>query len=176
MPTQRRGPDGLRPILQTLAETLLVTVVIGLVYWLLPIQDRVNAGWVLRLVGGLLLTGGVLAWQVRSISKSTRPILRAVRGIVVSIGIFVIAFATTYLSISHGQSSSFNSELSKLDALYFTVTVVATVGFGDIVPRSNLARSVTTVQMLLDLVFIATAGRLLITTATHSRDGRDRSE
>lgn len=159
--------------MRTLAETLLVTVGIFLVYWLLPIQDRVSVGWVLRLVGGLLLTCAVIAWQLWSISRSTRPILRAIRGIIVSLAIFILAFASTYLGISHQQPSSFNDPLSKVDALYFTVTVVATVGFGDIVPRSNLTRSLTTVQMLLDLVFIATAGRLLITTATHSRAARD---
>jgi voltage-gated potassium channel len=173
---RRRSPDGFGVVLRTLAETVLVAVGIGLVYWLMPIQDRVSAGWVLRLVGGLLLAGGVVAWQVRSISRSTRPILRAVRGLIVSLAIFVVAFASTYISISHQQPSSFSDPLSKLDALYFTVTVVATVGFGDIVPRSELARSITTVQMLLDLVFLATAGRLLISTATHSRARQERRD
>jgi voltage-gated potassium channel len=173
---QRRGPKDLRPVLGTLAETVAVTIGIFLVYWLLPIQDRFSAGWVIRLVGGLLLTCGVVGWQVWSISRSTRPILRAVRGIIVSLAIFVLAFASTYLGISHQQPSSFNDPLSKVDALYFTVTVVATVGFGDIVPRSNLTRSLTTIQMLLDLVFIATAGRLLVTTATRSRAARGQTD
>ena len=155
--------------MRTLVETLLVAVGMCLVYWLLPIQDRVSASWAIRLVGGLLLIGGVLAWQVWSISRSTRPILRAVRGITVSFAIFVLVFASTYLGMSHQEPTSFNDVLSKLDALYFTVTVIATVGFGDIVPRSDLARSITTVQMVLDLVFIATAGRFLITTATRRR-------
>lgn len=47
---QRPGRKDLGPVLQTLAETLLVTVGIFLVYWLPPIQDRVSVGWVLRLV------------------------------------------------------------------------------------------------------------------------------
>ena len=158
--------------MRTLVETLLVAVGMCLVYWLLPIQDRVSASWGIRLVGGLLLIGGVLAWQVWSISRSTRPILRAVRGITVSFAIFVLVFASTYLSMSDQEPTSFNDVLSKLDALYFTVTVIATVGFGDIVPRSDLARSITTVQMVLDLVFIATAGRFLITTATRRRAER----
>ena len=164
--------DGVGPALRTLVETLLVAVGMCLVYWLLPIQDRVSASWGIRLVGGLLLIGGVLAWQVWSISRSTRPILRAVRGITVSFAIFVLVFASTYLGMSHQEPTSFNDVLSKLDALYFTVTVIATVGFGDIVPRSDLARSITTVQMVLDLVFIATAGRFLITTATRRRAER----
>lgn len=173
---KRRSSHGFGVALTTLAETLLVTVGIGLVYWLLPVQDGINADWVIRLVAGLLITAGVVVWQAWSISRSTRPILRAVRGIIVSLAIFVVAFASTYLGISHQQPSSFSDPLTKLDALYFTVTVVATVGFGDIVPRSEIARSITTVQMLLDLVFLATAGRLLISTATHRRARRDRTD
>ncbi|MHB1594307.1 MAG: potassium channel family protein [Streptosporangiaceae bacterium] len=40
------------------------------------------------------------------------------------------------------------------DSLYFTVTVFATVGFGDIVPKTETARLVVTGQMLTDLVII----------------------
>lgn len=156
-------------VLQTIAETGLVMGGLLLVYWLLPIQDHVSAGWILRLVGGLLLTGLVVAWQVRAISGSKRPIFRAIRGVVTSLAIFVLAFAVTYLSVAHQSASSFSQPLDKIDSVYFTVTVVATVGFGDITPQTDVARILTTVQMLLDLVFIATAGRLLLTTATRSK-------
>jgi hypothetical protein len=37
--------------------------------------------------------------------------------------------------------------LSRTDALYYTITVFSTVGFGDITPRADLARIVTMVQM-----------------------------
>jgi hypothetical protein len=41
--------------------------------------------------------------------------------------------------------------LTRTDALYFTVTVFSTVGFGDITAASQSARLVVTAQMLLDL-------------------------
>jgi voltage-gated potassium channel len=37
--------------------------------------------------------------------------------------------------------------LSRTDALYYTITVFSTVGFGDVTPRADLARIVTMVQM-----------------------------
>lgn len=41
-----------------------------------------------------------------------------------------------------------------MDKLCFTVTVFATVGFGEIVATSQTVRGMVTVQMILDLVVI----------------------
>ena len=54
--------------------------------------------------------------------------------------------------MSHTSSSDFNVHaLTRTDALNFTVTVFATVGFGDLAPASRMARLVVTTQILLDL-------------------------
>ena len=57
-----------------------------------------------------------------------------------------------------------------MTALYFTVTIFSTVGFGDITPKTDLARLVTTVQMLADLAVIAVVVRLILGTASRSAD------
>lgn len=48
------------------------------------------------------------------------------------------------------------------DALYFTMTVFSTVGFGDITPVSEPARLLITGQMAVDLVLIGVAARVLV--------------
>jgi voltage-gated potassium channel len=65
---------------------------------------------------------------------------------------------------------AFTEPLGKTTALYFTVTVFATVGFGDIVPKSEAARIVTTVQMLADLVVVGLVVRVLLGAARASRE------
>jgi hypothetical protein len=156
-------------------QAILVVSGLLFVYWLLPLQQRFDGQWLLRLAGGLVITGIVLAWQVRSISRSHYPLVRAVRALVAGLFVFVLAFAITYVSVSQQHAGSFSEPLSKVSGLYFAVTVMATVGFGDIVPRTDLARAIATVQMLLDLIFVATAGRLLITTATREARSRGRN-
>jgi hypothetical protein len=42
------------------------------------------------------------------------------------------------------------------------MTVLATVGFGDIVPVSDPARVVTTLQMVCGLAFLGVVGRLFL--------------
>ena len=56
--------------------------------------------------------------------------------------------------MERASAASFTEPLTRTDALYFTVTVFSTVGFGDISPKSEAARVVLIVQMLADLVLL----------------------
>ena len=60
------------------------------------------------------------------------------------------------------SAGNFTQPLTHTDALYFTITVFATVGFGDITPRSELARIITTTQMLFGLVVFGLIVRTLL--------------
>jgi hypothetical protein len=62
-----------------------------------------------------------------------------------------------------------------MGALYFTVTVFSTVGFGDITAKTDGARALVSVQMILDLILIASVARLLVTAARTSLGSRDHS-
>lgn len=77
-----------------------------------------------------------------------------------------------YFEMQHSNSGSFNTSLSRTDALYFCVTVFTTVGFGDFVAVSETARVVVTVQMLLDLVIIGVFVRTVVTVAQRARQER----
>jgi hypothetical protein len=44
---------------------------------------------------------------------------------------------------------------TRVDSLYFTLSTLATVGFGDISADGQLARTIVTVQIVFNLVFVA---------------------
>ena len=50
--------------------------------------------------------------------------------------LFLLLFASTYFLMERASAASFTQPLTRTDALYFTVTVFSTVGFGDISPKS----------------------------------------
>jgi hypothetical protein len=59
--------------------------------------------------------------------------------------------------------------LTRFDAVYFTVTVLATVGFGDIAAVTQTARILVTIQMLADLVLIGFVAKVLLGAAQQRR-------
>lgn len=59
--------------------------------------------------------------------------------------------------------------LTRTDALYFAITVFATVGFGDIAATSQTARIIVTVQMILDLIVIGLVVRGFLGAVQHER-------
>jgi voltage-gated potassium channel len=57
-----------------------------------------------------------------------------------SIPFFLLMTAGTYYEMARHSSSSFAGPLNRSDALYFTVAVFPTVGFGDVTATSQTAR------------------------------------
>jgi voltage-gated potassium channel len=84
----------------------------------------------------------------------------------------LLVFAVAYLRMADAQVGTFSEPLSQTDALYFTVTVFATVGFGDITPRTDPARVVTMVQMLGDLLVVGLVLHLIVGAVRVGRQRR----
>ena len=78
---------------------------------------------------------------------------------------FVVVFAWTYLTMARSTPGSFTEPLDRVGALYFTVTVFATVGFGDITARTQAARVTVTAQMACDVIVVAAVVRLILEAA-----------
>lgn len=138
----------------SLLRSLLVSVIIVVSYFLLPLR-RVDGAAAVYLGAGLVPVTLVLGWQIREITRSPYPRIRAIGTLATSVPLFLVVFAATYYLMEQAQAESFSRPLTGLDVAYFTVTVFATVGSGDITPVPAAARVVTTVQMLSDLVIVA---------------------
>jgi hypothetical protein len=162
-----------RAVLTTTIRSVLAFAVVLGVYFLLPVGAWGGDGLsVVRLVLGILLFAGVLAWQVRQILRSRVPALQAVEALIVAIPTFIVVYAGTYVSISAAVPDSFSQPIGKTDALYFTVVTLGTVGYGDIAPVTTAARMAVSSQVLLDLVLIGLVIRLLAGAARRSLDRR----
>jgi voltage-gated potassium channel len=151
-----------RAIVATLVQSLAASGLLLLSYYRAPLDrplDRATA-WLFFL--GLLLFAGVLAVGLRGIIRSDQPRLRAIRLLSLALPLLLVVFASTYCTIAGQQSGAFSEPLDRTDGIYFTVTVFATVGFGDITPVSELARVLVTIQMLVGLVAVGLIAKLLL--------------
>ena len=141
--------------------TALSAVPLLTLYYLAPLDGPLDISTLIGFVLGLAAFALVIVWQVRAIASSDAPRLRTVRAGVIAASTLLVVFAATYSVISTGRPDSFSEPLSRTDALYFTVTVFATVGFGDIAPRSDLARIITMVQMMTGLIAVGILGKIV---------------
>src|SRR5262249_25834648 len=119
----------------------------------------------LRVSVGLAFFIAVLLYEVQAIVRSRQPMLRAANAMALVIPIFVVEFAWMYITLANSNHGAFTQPLDKIGALYFTVTVFTTVGFGDIAARTHPARIAVMAQMVLDVIVIAVVIRLILEAA-----------
>ncbi|WP_354641290.1 potassium channel family protein [Kitasatospora camelliae] len=115
--------------------------------------DQPVLGWtVFALALGLLA-----AFLLREIRREALGLPgRPARAILMLLCTALVIFATAYLTISR-TPGELDGLHTKVDALYFTVITMATVGYGDIVPTGQTARVVVMLQIAYTVVFL-TAG------------------
>lgn len=160
VPGQRKG-DVLAALLMS-ARLVGSLAAVMAIYYLLPVRGDGGASDVPWLLLDVALFGAVVAVQVPLIGRSRHPGLRAIEAMVLSIILFLSLFARLYLSADAGNHAAFSQSLDQTTALYFTITVFATVGFGDIVAQTNSTKLLVSVQMLLNLVVLGLVVRLLL--------------
>jgi len=156
----------------SLLRSLLVSGVIVAGYFLLP-MSRLDRSLTVALGGGLAVVTLVLVWQIREITRSPYPRVRAIGALTTSVPLFLAVFATTYYLMGLARPENFSEPLTRLDSAYFTVTIFATVGFGDVVAVSPAARAVAIVQMLGDLVIVGLVARTFLDAVQHSLSRRE---
>jgi len=134
-------------------------------FYIVPIGHESPLRAFVRLGADIALIAAVFAWQIRRISIAELPELRAIEALGIVVVLFFVAFSGIYLGMSHETPFTFTQRLDQTRALYFTITIFSTVGFGDITPRTDAARLVVSAQMLLDLAIIGVAVRLIFNAA-----------
>jgi voltage-gated potassium channel len=161
-----------RRLVEAVLRASLTSAVLLVLYYKLPFTAVDNASTFLLLAAGLVLFGAVITWQVRSILRSDYPALRAIEALGAAIPLFLLLFAAAYVKLAEAQPEAFSEPLSRTDALYFTITVFATVGFGDIVPVTDAARITTMVQMVGDLLVVGLVLRVMLSAVKQGRERR----
>jgi voltage-gated potassium channel len=156
-------------IVRGLLRALASTVALVALYYLLPLDHSTRWLAITMLVIGLVALIGLIAFQVRTIIVSPFPGLRAVEALATSIPLFLLLFASTYVVMGGIVANSFNQPMTRTDALYFTVTVFATVGFGDITAKTETARLLVTGQMIVDLIILGIGARVILGAVQRGR-------
>jgi Ion channel len=120
------------------------TAVLVVIYYLLPLDHSARWLAVTMLVIGLALLIGLSPFRSARSFASPFPGLRALEALATSVPLFLLLFASTYVVMATISASNFSQPMTRTNGLYFTVTVFATVGFGDITAKTEAARLLVT--------------------------------
>ncbi|HZA79212.1 MAG TPA: potassium channel family protein [Acidimicrobiales bacterium] len=129
------------------------------VYYALPVgEDRsshAQAFAVAVLVVGSAVLGWLIARQVRRqvVARDDQGV--RIQSVLTLLYVVVAVFALGYFMLARADGDQFSGLDTKTDSLYFTMTTLATVGFGDVHATGQLARGLVTLQIAFDLVFVA---------------------
>ena len=154
------------------ARSFVVIATLVVLYCVLPFSGQHR--W-LGAVIGLGALGATVPLVVRltqAVALSDHPVRKAVESTAIVVTMLIVGFSAAYLTID-ADPGQFSGLETRLDSVYFTVTTLSTVGYGDIAAVGQTARAVVTLQILFDLSVLAVAVRVLATAARRAmnRDG-----
>jgi len=164
------------PALRIRRAALALTGVV-VAYYAIPVGEFPSSWDILFASAGLLIGLSALVWvtvrQLRVMGKyqAGDP---SVRLDVLALVILVVVplFALGYYALEQADSDQFAQMKTKTDSLYFTMSTLGTVGFGDVHAAGQLARILVTIQIVFDLVFVAALVSVLTTQFRARAAGR----
>ena len=130
-------------------------------YFALPMRGRL---WPIGAIAGpvaVAVMAPLTRRHLRRVLVSERPLVDVALALALIAELLVLGFATTYYILAKQRPGEIVGLATKTDSLYFTVTVLSTVGFGDIHPVGQLARGLATLNMLANIVILAFSVRIL---------------
>lgn len=139
--------------------------------WLAPIVAVVG----LTLVGLASPLMSVLSRAIREVSTRLGQMPRFSERVVVVLSVYVgvdIVFAAFFQFLALVQPGCFSASLSEFTAaLYFSTVTIATVGYGDIVPLTDVARVLVVVEVLSGIVLLVVVLSTVVAVSTAGASG-----
>ncbi|MEN9646470.1 MAG: hypothetical protein RL238_3139 [Actinomycetota bacterium] len=149
-------------------RVVLVGALLSLIYLLTPLQTEF--AWLGLLIGlvALVCIAPFAYKRAQAIGRSRFPVLAAAEAILLVAAMLIFGFSSVYLAVDR-HAGQFEGIETRIDAFYFTVTTLSTVGYGDIHATGQSARLLVTMQILFDLSLLAMSVRLLLGAAKQGR-------
>ncbi|RSN02022.1 hypothetical protein DMB42_38405 [Nonomuraea sp. WAC 01424] len=150
---------GLRAWARSVAAVVLITGV----YFVAPLPAARTPGGSpeLRTIGfvaGVIVLTWLVSRQVGRALRRERLLAEQLAMLLTVVTLVVAFFAALYFLMAN----QFHGLRTRLDALYFSVVTLGTIGYGDVVPVGQGAKAVVIVQVMFDLVIVTSALTLIV--------------
>src|SRR5690349_24779956 len=88
---------------------------------------------------------------------------RRLDGLVIALMIAVLGFALGFYVLAQRNPDQIVDLHTRIDALYFTMATLLTIGYGDVHAAGQAARTLVLIQMVFNVVIVATAASTITT-------------
>jgi hypothetical protein len=141
------------------AGTVALVAAATVVYYALPVPGAMReTSWALMFFVGAAVLGALILTAILRLLRAGEN--ARIRALILLLTLTVLFFSWSDESVA-ALPHQFAQLTNKTDSLYFNVSTLATVGFGDVHPVGQLARAAVTVQIVFNLVFLGAAVSLI---------------
>ncbi|MHA6522843.1 potassium channel family protein [Tessaracoccus sp. G1721] len=143
-----------------LFNRITLPIAVVTLYFLVPVSiDDAPVGSLLGALVGVAAIAAIAAVIVNEARRAERR-LEPVH-LLLAFELVLVIFSMTYYVLALKYPGEFSGLDTRLDALYFSMTTMSTVGYGDIHASGQSARLLVTLQLGFNLVFVAALVALL---------------
>ncbi|WP_262284375.1 potassium channel family protein [Micromonospora sp. MA102] len=145
-----------------------------LAYFVVPVEPDPNGlRLALRSAGTLtlvLVVAFLVTGQVRRQLAAAPPTgdaeIRALIRLTVALIAGLLVFALADYVVANSRPAEFSGLRTRIDALYFALATLTTVGYGDVNAEGQIARVVVCAQMVFSIGVIATGASMVVRQMT----------
>ena len=135
------------------------------IYYTVPVSTNESSG---RVALSILLTlagVGALAWAIlEQVRRQLRSRSEDIRTLLMLLPLAAVVFALGFFLLELHSPGQIPGLSTRTDALYFTLSTLTTVGFGDITAQGQIARCVVMIQLVFNAVFVGAAASTVVGT------------
>ncbi|MDA1359580.1 potassium channel family protein [Glycomyces luteolus] len=154
---------------------LLAGLALIVLYFVVPIRSEPDpVVLVLRWCGTAVLLAGVAIVIRRQAVRQLREPDAPLGALIVGILAGVLLFALVDYGVAVYRPDQFAGLHTRVDALYFALSTLSTVGFGDVTAQGQFARVLVCVQMAFNVTAIAGSASLIARKLAERARTRDR--
>jgi voltage-gated potassium channel len=150
--TNAASPPRRRAQVRDSVVTALLIVAAVAVYYQIPVPGPMrHDSWAIMFCLCVVVLALLIVLAVRRLLTAGEN--ARIRGLVLLLTLTVLFFSWADQSVA-AIPGQFTDLHDKTDALYFNISTLATVGFGDVHAAGQLARAAVTLQIVFNLVFL----------------------
>jgi voltage-gated potassium channel len=112
-------------------------------------------------VAGLALVAAIMVRELGAVRRGDPG--RGVRMLAMMLVLLIVAASLTFFLVNQARPEEFVGLQTKTDALYFTLTTMSTVGFGDVHAEGQVARALVCILIVFNVVVVASLARIYTT-------------